>query len=231
MVRGNRIRGDAYGVESMSEAQRDEAREPAGQGDGDSAARGSDRAQARREQILDAASECFARKGFHAASIARISERAGMSAGHIYHFFENKEEIVSGIVERLLERWLDLLVPYPPDNIDEELMQRARAALAQRTQPAFIGLWLEVLAETARNPALGPAVHSSDAVIRERVGRLVRELRAARGIETETPIETITEVALALYEGLSNRMVLNPGLDPAQIEDVLLKATVAIIEA
>ena len=42
MIQGNRIRGDAYGVESMSEAQRDEAREPTGQGDGDSTARGSD---------------------------------------------------------------------------------------------------------------------------------------------------------------------------------------------
>ncbi len=37
------------------------------------------RAKGRREQILDAASECFAREGFHGASISRISKLSGMS--------------------------------------------------------------------------------------------------------------------------------------------------------
>ena len=73
------------------------------------------RARERREQILDAASVCFARERFHGASIAQISKLSGMSPGHIYHFFDNKEAIVSGIVERMATRWLELLEPYPAD--------------------------------------------------------------------------------------------------------------------
>ncbi|HNX20648.1 MAG TPA: helix-turn-helix domain-containing protein, partial [Acidobacteriota bacterium] len=58
------------------------------------------KSEARRRQILDAAADCFRRYGFHAATIANISETAGMSAGHIYHFFPNKEAIVRAIIEQ-----------------------------------------------------------------------------------------------------------------------------------
>ena len=48
------------------------------------------RAEARRQQILSAAAQCFREHGFHAASISRISRLAGMSAGHIYRRWCNK---------------------------------------------------------------------------------------------------------------------------------------------
>ena len=41
------------------------------------------RAEARKTQVLNAATECFRRQGFHGASMAQISKAAGMSVGHI----------------------------------------------------------------------------------------------------------------------------------------------------
>ena len=38
-------------------------------------------ADARRQQILDAAADCFRRHGYHGASMAQICRTAGMSAG------------------------------------------------------------------------------------------------------------------------------------------------------
>ena len=57
-----------------------------------------DRGQMRREQVLTAAAACFQRHGFHGASMAQISREAGMSVGHIYHYFANKEAIIAAIV-------------------------------------------------------------------------------------------------------------------------------------
>src|SRR5262252_4234519 len=53
----------------------------------------------RRTQILEAAVVCFAKHGFHQASMHDISAEAGISVGLIYRYFQNKEEI-HGLVER-----------------------------------------------------------------------------------------------------------------------------------
>ena len=45
----------------------------------------------RPAQILDAAVVCFAKRGFHQASMHDISAEAGISVGLIYRYFQNKE--------------------------------------------------------------------------------------------------------------------------------------------
>lgn len=188
-------------------------------------------AAARREEILTAAATCFGRDGFHATSISKISAAAGMSAGHIYHFFPNKEAIVIGIVERQVLEWHRLLEQFDSDELNAQFVERMFEALEQRTRPEFIAIWHEVLAETAHNEKVSAQVRAIDAEIRLRMAELIRNIRAARGARTDTPVDIITEVALALYEGLSNRATLNPQLDKTLIKPVLVAATLAIVDA
>src|SRR5437764_8643629 len=54
----------------------------------------------RRSQILDAAVVCFAKHGFHQASMHDISAEAGISVGLIYRYFENKEAVISAMADR-----------------------------------------------------------------------------------------------------------------------------------
>ena len=54
----------------------------------------------RRSQILDAALACFAKHGFHQASMHDISAEAGISVGLIYRYFENKEAVISAMADR-----------------------------------------------------------------------------------------------------------------------------------
>src|ERR1700704_4043895 len=54
----------------------------------------------RRTQILEAAVVCFAKRGFHQASMHDISAEAGISVGLIYRYFENKEEVISAMAAR-----------------------------------------------------------------------------------------------------------------------------------
>ncbi|GAC1393856.1 MAG: TetR/AcrR family transcriptional regulator [Ktedonobacteraceae bacterium] len=59
--------------------------------------------QARRAQILDAATKVFAEKGFHRATIKDIARTAGIADGTIYTYFANKTALLIGLLNRLNE--------------------------------------------------------------------------------------------------------------------------------
>src|SRR5207248_4007694 len=58
---------------------------------------------ARRNQILDAATKVFAKKGFHPTTIKDIAREAGIADGTIYNYFENKTALMLGILDRMNE--------------------------------------------------------------------------------------------------------------------------------
>src|SRR3989440_10412009 len=58
---------------------------------------------ARRKQILEAATQVFAEKGFHRATIKDIARQAGIADGTIYTYFASKTEVLLAILNRLNE--------------------------------------------------------------------------------------------------------------------------------
>jgi AcrR family transcriptional regulator len=56
------------------------------------------RKQARPQEILDAALACFAERGFAASRMDDIAERAGVTKGTIYLYFENKDAVFKALV-------------------------------------------------------------------------------------------------------------------------------------
>ena len=83
-----------------------------------------------RVRLLEAAKEIFEEKGFLEARISDIAERAGLSHGSFYHYFESKEEIfreVAASVEETLGEPMSgvILDPEsratPPERIREAL--------------------------------------------------------------------------------------------------------------
>jgi len=59
--------------------------------------------QARRTQILDAATHVFAENGYHRTKIKDIAKAAGLGTGTIYNYFTNKEDLLFGLLDRLNE--------------------------------------------------------------------------------------------------------------------------------
>jgi AcrR family transcriptional regulator len=60
-----------------------------------------------RTQILDAAEEVFARKGFHDATVKEIAQTAEFSVGGVYSFFDTKDDLFVGIFERRGSEFMD----------------------------------------------------------------------------------------------------------------------------
>jgi AcrR family transcriptional regulator len=52
----------------------------------------------RRDEIITAAKEVFAHKGFHATTIADIAKQAGLAYGSIYWYFDSKDELFHALM-------------------------------------------------------------------------------------------------------------------------------------
>ena len=173
------------------------------------------RAEARRAQILAAASDCFRAHGFHGASISQISKSAGMSAGHIYHYFENKEAIIAAIVAHDLDWLLTLSATWrTADDILEAMMGGVAEGVKRNLDRGTAGLKLEILAESSRNPEVAAIVHSASRRCNENISEILRLVRAAKGLSIDdATITPMVEVLGTLFEGVLARGVRSPDLD------------------
>lgn len=68
-------------------------------------ARGKE-AEARKQEILDAAEALFARKGFDETSTGDILEAVGIARGTLYYHFKSKEDILDAVIERMTRQLL-----------------------------------------------------------------------------------------------------------------------------
>jgi TetR/AcrR family fatty acid metabolism transcriptional regulator len=59
-----------------------------------------------RGRILAAAQQRFADFGYRRTGIAEIARDAGVAAGTVYRYFENKEEVFRAVMREGLQRWL-----------------------------------------------------------------------------------------------------------------------------
>ncbi len=65
----------------------------------------SQRKEAKRERILDAAVLEIARHGYYGTTVSTIARRAGVADGTIYLYFKNKEDLLVSIFERAMQRF------------------------------------------------------------------------------------------------------------------------------
>ncbi len=67
----------------------------------------------KRDEVVRAALELIAELGFHGAPMAMIAERAGVGAGTIYRYFENKDVLIAELFRDVEDKiYADLLDGY-----------------------------------------------------------------------------------------------------------------------
>jgi TetR/AcrR family transcriptional repressor of uid operon len=119
----------------------------------------------RRREIIEATKRCFLSRGFHNTSIARIAKEAGMSTGHISHYFPQKELIIETIVKREEDLLAELLQSLDKkskeSNFLDALSDEMDAMIDYALEPGHAALRLEIVAEAARNPKIASVLRES----------------------------------------------------------------------
>jgi len=159
----------------------------------------------RRRQIVEAALRSFNRYGLHGASNSVICKEAGVSPGHLYYYFENREALIRDVFAHLwaggqgyldslvhtphgLSLYLDLLDPPPKFRQPDEAESRM----------AFV---LEILAEVSRNPAVAKVHKAHRKVFLAKLKQMVEAAKArselVEGADVETVVYAVDMIAAA----------------------------------
>jgi len=174
----------------------------------------------RRQQVLDAAADCFRRNGFHNAGMAQIAREAGMSVGHIYHYFENKEAIIAAFVERdqahIVERMEGMR---SEDDIVKAMIERIPVGVDEHVGSIDSALQLEILAESSRNPDVAELIRERDEACRRMLRDTIANGRQQRNLPPvpDAELDARAEVIVALFGGLTCRGIVHPELDREQV--------------
>jgi AcrR family transcriptional regulator len=70
----------------------------------------------RYNEILDCAQNFFFTQGYEQTSIQMIIDEVGIAKGTFYHYFHSKEELLDGVIERMLYQTLEMLAPMMEDD-------------------------------------------------------------------------------------------------------------------
>jgi AcrR family transcriptional regulator len=189
------------------------------------------RVEARRGQILEAASVCFSRKGFHQTTMQDISREAGLSPGALYSYFESKEDIVSASGEQALGTIASLIQEVKAEShhpmqalallgqfIYQHMLSTEKVADAQ--------LNLEIYSEMSRSERLRTSVRDQIRLWRQSMAELIGEAQRTQAIASDMDPEGVAMTAIVLLEGLWLCNVLAPGeIDPSKVLSLMRQLT------
>jgi AcrR family transcriptional regulator len=117
------------------------------------------RAEARPDDILDAALTCFLEDGYSGATMERIARGAGLSKGAVYLYFESKEAMLVALIRRSVRVLaMDAAARLDAHQADADPVQTLKGAMrmfrAGLADPRMFAAPRIVLAEAGRFPQL-----------------------------------------------------------------------------
>ena len=116
----------------------------------------------RRDQMLDAANDLFAERGYEEVSVEDIARSAGVTRGLVHHYFGGRTEVYVALLERL-------------DAIREEPLRSPEGRSARARVADTVSRWLD-WTEANRTVYLGTIAPGEDIADPE-VRRVVADLR------------------------------------------------------
>jgi TetR/AcrR family transcriptional regulator, repressor for uid operon len=178
-----------------------------------------------RDRIVAAAMSCFARLGFHGASMQDICAEAGMSAGNLYRYFRSKEAIIAAIAEIERERNNQALALLEEHEDPVEGMKAlARFFGSQMADPVMAALCAETLAEAIRKPEIRAIFDTNIADAHGAIARALRRGIASGHVDPQIDVDMVVRLLMAMGDGLTAHASMAAFMTPDRIE-----ATVSLL--
>ena len=157
------------------------------------------RADARPDEILDAALAVFTEKGFDAARVDDIATRAGLSKGAVYLYFDSKDALLKGLIEREVApaaHRLRALAEASGDDVRATLTLLVTVATQLLNDPGIFATPKLVLSVAARFPEIGDYYRKR--VIDEAIGAIsaLHMKGVASGVFRQADSDTVARMVM-----------------------------------
>jgi len=162
----------------------------------------------------------FLERGYAAASIDAIVERAGGSKATVYALFGNKEGLLTALVAQSAESLAASVDALSADaSLEENLRGIGRSYLQLILQPKRVALYRLVAGESGRCPHLGDIFYrTGPQAVTTRVAEFFRAAAARGQLETADPEQLAHFFIHALRGDHHNRVLFNPTRMPTAQE-------------
>lgn len=185
------------------------------------------RRQATRQRVLAAASEIFAERGFHGATVEDICERAGFTRGAFYSNFSSKDDLVMELsdahVAALIER-IHTAAEQPAAD-PQQILRDVFAALAEdgRRNDRWLLLTTEFTLHAIRDASARRAWAAQQRKVRAALTEVVEAAMARLGVKLPMSTELFVRTAIALAHGsMTQRLVEPSSLGHGELEGTVL---------
>ena len=165
----------------------------------------------RRTQILEAAVICFAKHGFHQASMHDISTEAGISVGLIYRYFQNKEAVIAAMADRHKKEISDLLERARQAPTLLESFEILFTAHCCENSPKVISAFVvDLYAEASRNPKIADLVRDMLSTAMNGVADLIARSPESKTAPRGWKPKEMAELMFAVARGMLMFDILQP---------------------
>jgi AcrR family transcriptional regulator len=171
-----------------------------------------------RADLVDAAEQVFAERGFHGASVQAIAASAGYTRGAFYSNFGSKEELFAELLQRrVYGRYREMAARAAgaePPTLREVGEQLADIQDEAGAGPLF-RLWLELLAHAGRDDAFRTSVREFWRGTRAGSAAALGAAFEAAGERPPVPLDRLATAMIALDIGLAIQHFADPDEVPA----------------
>ncbi|MEY2405218.1 MAG: hypothetical protein QOG39_134 [Acidimicrobiaceae bacterium] len=178
-----------------------------------------------RRELIDAAVEVFAERGYQAASVEDVIRRAGLSKGTFYFNFTGKEDLFASVVHERLDapaRALMGVTADAPGDVPTAGTVSAALADLMRTERAPLLLLQEYWAQAARDEELAVRYRARQAALRDALADALQARHEHTGVPLTFDAHRLAQAFIALAQGLALESIVDPGaVDAALYGDIL----------
>ena len=169
---------------------------------------------ARRQQILDAAVACFARRGFHESTMLDICKEAELSPGAIYRYFASKDAIIEASCSDAQKTISGLFESIDPGgtalNNIEKLIDRFFGALTEPTALTNTRFAIQLWAEALRSPRIATIILPVISSFRSGIESIVNQGKQQGSINPNSDATGFARLLQAAYEGIRLQGAIDP---------------------